>query len=116
MPANYNYEFTKAMQEYEHANTLEEKLQALKLMKQTAPTHKGAEKLRLAVSENEIDIYANTTMKKTISIGLAIFPKDSSSLNTILKYADIALYEAKESGRNKVVVYEDKQNKNVEIF
>jgi diguanylate cyclase (GGDEF)-like protein len=75
-----------------------------------------AEKLRLAVSENEIDIYANTTMKKTISIGLAIFPKDSSSLNTILKYADIALYEAKESGRNKVVVYEDKQNKNVEIF
>ena len=64
MPANYNYEFTKAMQEYEHANTLEEKLQALKLMKQTAPTHKGAEKLRLDISKKIGKIKSKIKLEK----------------------------------------------------
>lgn len=36
----------------------------------------------------------------TLSIGVSQFPADGEDLHTLLKYADVALYEAKEDGRN----------------
>ena len=36
----------------------------------------------------------------TLSIGVSQFPEDGEDLHTLLKYADVALYEAKEAGRN----------------
>jgi diguanylate cyclase (GGDEF)-like protein len=42
-------------------------------------------------------------LQKTISIGLADFPSDSDTFWQALKFADVALYHAKESGRNRVV-------------
>ncbi len=36
----------------------------------------------------------------TLSIGVSQFPEDGEDLHTLLKYADVALYEAKEDGRN----------------
>ncbi len=36
----------------------------------------------------------------TVSIGSAIFPEDGRNAETLLKAADMALYEAKQSGRN----------------
>jgi diguanylate cyclase (GGDEF)-like protein len=45
------------------------------------------------------------TVSKTISIGIAAFPKDSDAIWKVIKYADIALYEAKNAGRNKIVRY-----------
>ena len=38
----------------------------------------------------------------TLSLGVATFPENGSDANTLLKYADSALYLAKDSGRNKV--------------
>ena len=38
----------------------------------------------------------------TMSFGVATFPDDGSDANTLLKYADDALYRAKNSGRNAV--------------
>ncbi|MEA3499231.1 MAG: GGDEF domain-containing protein, partial [Campylobacterota bacterium] len=73
-----------------------------------------ADKIRLQVSQNEIDVYAGTKLKKTISIGLSMFPEDSKNFNLVMKNADIALYEAKDSGRDQVVRYEEKVN--VELF
>lgn len=63
---------------------------------------KVAEKLRRA-----IELYDFKTpkgvIKRTISIGVSEFPTDSSAIWEAIKYADIALYKAKEGGRNKVV-------------
>ncbi|MNO10421.1 response regulator PleD [compost metagenome] len=41
----------------------------------------------------------------TISIGTARWPDDGSDSATVLKCADQALYQAKTSGRNKVVAW-----------
>jgi diguanylate cyclase (GGDEF)-like protein/PAS domain S-box-containing protein len=38
----------------------------------------------------------------TLSIGVAIFPENGNNLETILQSADLALYQAKHNGRNKV--------------
>jgi diguanylate cyclase (GGDEF)-like protein len=40
----------------------------------------------------------------TVSIGVASFPEHGADLETLLKAADDALYEAKAHGRNRVVV------------
>ena len=42
-------------------------------------------------------------LQKTISIGIASFPEDSDTFWQAVKFADVALYNAKETGRNKVV-------------
>jgi diguanylate cyclase (GGDEF)-like protein/PAS domain S-box-containing protein len=42
----------------------------------------------------------------TISIGVALLPKDGHSLNMILRNADVALLHAKEIGRNTLYFYE----------
>jgi diguanylate cyclase (GGDEF)-like protein/PAS domain S-box-containing protein len=44
----------------------------------------------------------------TISIGVALVPKDGDSLNMILRNADVALLQAKASGRNTLCFYESK--------
>ncbi len=41
----------------------------------------------------------------TISIGISVYPDDSAEINTLLQYADRALYYAKEMGRNMFAYY-----------
>lgn len=41
----------------------------------------------------------------TASIGISIYPEDSEDIGTLLKYADIAMYHAKEHGRNTYQFY-----------
>lgn len=61
---------------------------------------KVAEKLRKAVEE-----FSEKNLPKfTISIGLAM-ADGNKDFDTLLKEADEALYKAKESGRNRVVIY-----------
>jgi len=59
-----------------------------------------AEKLRKSVEDMKVQI-AGAQLQKTISIGLATFPADSDSFWQAVKYADVALYQAKETGRNR---------------
>ena len=46
------------------------------------------------------------TASITTSIGIAIYPKDGKDADTLLKCADIALYRAKELGRDNFQFYE----------
>jgi PleD family two-component response regulator len=39
----------------------------------------------------------------TISLGVSEFPADTETLWSCIKFADVALYRAKEEGRNKCV-------------
>jgi len=61
-----------------------------------------AEKLRVRVADMKVKA-GNEVLQKTISIGAALFPDDTDSVWKCIKFADIALYRAKESGRNRVV-------------
>lgn len=42
-------------------------------------------------------------LKKTISVGVSLFPQDGDAFWACVKYADVAMYQAKETGRNKVL-------------
>lgn len=75
-----------------------------------------ANKIGAKVRENEIDVYAGATIKKTVSIGLSMYPQDAGNFENVIKNADIALYEAKSSGRDKVVRFKKEQLTEVELF
>lgn len=65
-------------------------------------TDRVAEEIRSTVEQLKIPT-AGTTLQKTISIGIADFPNDSETFWQAVKFADVALYQAKEQGRNRVV-------------
>ena len=68
-----------------------------------------SEKIRLAFSSQEIPT-GNSIIKKTLSIGASMFPKDNNDLHTCIKYSDLALYKAKNTGRNKTVLFTKELN------
>ncbi|MCG8124909.1 MAG: diguanylate cyclase, partial [Candidatus Thiodiazotropha taylori] len=61
-----------------------------------------AEKIREAIENMKVEL-TGTVIQKTISVGVSGYPDDSSSFWQVVKYADVALYQAKETGRNKVL-------------
>jgi diguanylate cyclase (GGDEF)-like protein/PAS domain S-box-containing protein len=50
----------------------------------------------------------------TTSIGIAVYPDDGSDVQTLLKHADSAMYQAKESGKNRYAFYEPAMNQRAE--
>ena len=68
---------------------------------------KVAEKIRKNVEKTKFHT-GKEYIKKTVSIGASLFPNDCSTGWECIKYADLALYKAKNSGRNKVILYDEK--------
>ncbi len=64
-----------------------------------------AERIRLAIEREKIRAY-DENIQTTISIGLSLYPKNSKGIKGLIDTADKALYKAKNTGRNKVCVYE----------
>lgn len=60
---------------------------------------------REKVANSRIEINPTTKIKLTISIGIAFLENTNNNLKELVKSADIALYHAKGSGRNKVCSY-----------
>ncbi|QRM20021.1 diguanylate cyclase [Dechloromonas sp. TW-R-39-2] len=61
-----------------------------------------AENIRAAVENLKVQV-AGIVLQKTISIGISDFPTDSDTFWQAVKFADVALYQAKEQGRNRVI-------------
>jgi diguanylate cyclase (GGDEF)-like protein len=55
----------------------------------------------------EIDDYAINT---TFSVGISMYPTDSREFDTLMRNADTALYQAKDSGRNTYRFFSEKMN------
>ena len=79
-------------------------------------TMRVAKKIHSAFSALEFNIASEKELKKTLSIGIAKLPTDGDTIWKCIKYADIALYEAKNTGRNKIVEFADGMNENGEDF
>ena len=74
-----------------------------------APASQGtvlerAEKLRREVQNLEIEYEGRRVGPITISVGIGMFPDHGEGGQEVLRVADAALYQAKRSGRNCVVV------------
>ncbi len=67
---------------------------------------KVAEKIRKDFAESAIYV-GSQHIHKTVSIGISFYPEHAKLLREAIKYADIALYRAKETGRNRVVVFDE---------
>ena len=65
-----------------------------------------AERIRVAVENLRIPSNG-VILRRTVSIGVANFPGDGDNISEVIKQADLALYQAKEEGRNRVVVYRE---------
>ncbi len=65
-----------------------------------------AEEIRSSVKELLVYHLGKPLAKCTISIGVAEYPSDDSSIEHLLKAADNALYRAKHEGRDRVVLAE----------
>jgi diguanylate cyclase (GGDEF)-like protein len=61
-----------------------------------------AENIRVAVESLKVPV-AGIVLQKTISIGVSDFPSDSETFWQAVKFADVALYQAKDRGRNRVI-------------
>ncbi len=68
-------------------------------------TSEMAERLREIIAQTPFSNGKDQDIKITVSIGVAAFPEMASSAEELTKAADIALYAAKEEGRNRVSRY-----------
>jgi len=63
-----------------------------------------AERIRARIEATLIELSPGHSDKMTISIGVASAPTDGAERLELLKIADAALYQAKNAGRNRIVV------------
>jgi diguanylate cyclase (GGDEF)-like protein len=66
-----------------------------------------AEQLRETVKQLRVEYRNQMLGAVTISLGLATFPLHGSNGDDVLRAADRALYQAKQSGRDRVVVIDE---------
>jgi two-component system cell cycle response regulator len=65
---------------------------------------KVAERVRAEIAQTPFQIgSAGATMNITVSVGVSSLRRGADSVENLMKRADVALYEAKTGGRNRVV-------------
>ena len=67
-----------------------------------------AERIRIEISKVVVDTEKGP-LSVTESIGVAAFPDDGRDRATLIERADLALYEAKHAGRNRVITWAELQ-------
>lgn len=88
----------------------------LLLIRRKRKTHLDAlnvlERVFTSIQEKEFKIQNNETLNVTVSIGVNLTPGKSRTFQDAFKLADIALYDAKNKGRNRIEIYSNEQNNN----
>lgn len=64
-------------------------------------------------SLHEPFLLLNTEVKSSVSIGVTTFPNDADNVHTLLKYADIALTDAKRRGKNTISFFHSIMQENL---
>ena len=72
------------------------------------------ERIRKKVEETKHE-YEGQNISVTISGGLATFPIDATDTESLIKNADIAVYRAKEEGKNNIIVFSERRDKSNDI-
>lgn len=63
------------------------------------------------IQETKFYINNNEFINVTVSIGVNLVPYKSRSFSDAFKLADLALYNAKNKGRNNIEIYDERENK-----
>lgn len=71
------------------------------------------ERFRKSVEEMEFDIPG---FRMTLSAGIATVPEDGDDGDDIVRTADIALYKAKNNGRNRVEVFDESKHSDITLI
>jgi diguanylate cyclase (GGDEF)-like protein len=64
-----------------------------------------AEKLRRDIAALTLHA-ASRNVRSSISVGLVVYPDDGSTIEQLVSAADVAMYEAKRRGKNRIVGYQ----------
>lgn len=64
-----------------------------------------AEKIRKNIEQTKFKV-SDGTITKTISLGVSEYPSDTDGFWQAIKFADVALYKAKDDGRNKTIRFD----------
>ncbi|RQW61870.1 GGDEF domain-containing protein [Vibrio viridaestus] len=62
-----------------------------------------AYKIKNAIAQQDMSVFTGKPHHQTVSIGCAAIKQDTASIDVVFKNADLALYQAKRNGRNRVV-------------
>ncbi|HWR36176.1 MAG TPA: sensor domain-containing diguanylate cyclase [Clostridia bacterium] len=75
-----------------------------------------AQRLRRAIEQAKFFAGSPSEIEHvTVSIGIACFDRDAQFKRDLIEFADVALYEAKSRGRNRVVLYSEIAAKRKEV-
>ena len=73
-------------------------------------TYTKAEQLRIAIAALSLDYDGQSVGFLTASFGVACFPEQGLTLQTVIQAADTALFCAKKAGRNRVIMADNSSN------
>ncbi len=63
--------------------------------------------LKILKSFKDAVLVDNKPFYHTVSIGVSMYPEHGSSMSELLKCAEIAVFKAKDSGKNRIVIYSE---------
>ncbi len=66
--------------------------------------YRRAEELRRAFEQTRLP-YKNRKLHSSISLGISVYPDHGEKIEDLVMRADLALYEAKAAGRNRVMIW-----------
>ena len=77
-----------------------------------------SEKLTNNFSKEKVIINEKTkqTLMKTICSGISIYPDNATNIDEIIKKSDIALYEARNKGRNHIYLFNEEDTNKIDFF